>query len=83
MRRETYENGTLGKQWHYKICRTDSKRPKKSIYRGGMETRKEKIDRDNSVKQTIVANATKILFKKRTEGRLLIAYWFIKAKYVS
>lgn len=83
MRRETYENGTLGKQWHYKICRTASKRPKKSIYRGGIETRKEKIDRDNSVKQTIVANATKILFKKRTEGRLLIAYWFIKVKYVS
>lgn len=62
-----------------------SKKPKINIHRGGIETTKAKEDRDNNVirnwKLSITSNAANILNKKRTEARLVIAYWFAHAKH--
>ena len=58
--------------------RRASKRLKIIIHRGGIETTTEEEGRDNNVirswKLSITSNAATILNKKRTEGRLVIAY---------
>lgn len=65
-------------------CRKVSKRLKINSHRGGVGTSKKKEDRDNNVTRSwksSITNSAKILNKKRTGGRLLLAYRFVKAKY--